>query len=164
MNISAKAVKFDDDSMWIELSDGRALGVPYAWFPRLLNASKKQREAVEIGHFGLHWEAIDEDISIAGLLAGRRDQTNERSGKRSYLKSSVREVAMSSQHYPKGLDGRMRDGDGEIRKKRSDTLVRTLRAEYGDEVAKGYRADTKLGTVLNREGLETLDQLLKKRR
>jgi hypothetical protein len=71
---------------------------------------------------------------------------------------------MSSQHYPKGLDGRMRDGDGEIRKKRNDTLVRTLRAEYGDEVAKGYRADTKLGTVLNREGLETLDQLLKKRR
>jgi hypothetical protein len=98
MNISAKAVKFDDDSMWVELSDGRTLGVPYAWFPRLLRATRKQREAVEIGHFGLHWEAIDEDISIAGLLAGRRDQTNERSGKRSYLKSSVREVAMSSQH------------------------------------------------------------------
>jgi hypothetical protein len=164
MNISAKAVKFDDDSMWIELSDGRALGVPYAWFPRLLNASKKQREAVEIGRFGLHWEAIDEDISIAGLLAGRRDQTIERSRKRAYLKTSVTEVEMSNQRYPKGLDGRMRDGDGEIRKKRSDTLVRTLRAEYGDEVAKGYRADTKLGTVLNREGLETLDQLLKKRR
>jgi hypothetical protein len=164
MNISAKAVKFDDDSMWVELSDGRALGVPYAWFPRLLNASKKQREAVEIGRFGLHWEAIDEDISIAGLLAGRRDQTIERSRKRAYLKTSVTEVEMSNQRYPKGLDGRMRDGDGEIRKKRSDTLVRTLRAEYGDEVAKGYRADTKLGTVLNREGLETLDQLLKKRR
>ena len=164
MNISAKAVKFDDDSMWVELSDGRALGVPYAWFPRLLNASKKQREAVEIGRFGLHWEAIDEDISIAGLLAGRRDQTIERSRKRAYLKTSVTEVEMSNQRYPKGLDGRMRDGDGEIRKKRSDTRVRTLRAEYGDEVAKGYRADTKLGTVLNREGLETLDQLLKKRR
>jgi len=164
MSISAKAVRFEDDSMWVELSDGRALGVPYAWFPRLLNASKKQREAVEIGRFGLHWEAIDEDISIAGLLAGRRDQTIERSRKRAYLKTSVTEVEMSNQRYPKGLDGRMRDGDGEIRKKRSDTLVRTLRAEYGDEVAKGYRADTKLGTVLNREGLETLDQLLKKRR
>jgi hypothetical protein len=61
--------------MWVELSDGRALGVPYAWFPRLLNASKKQREAVEIGRSGLHWEAIDEDISIEGLIAGRRDQT-----------------------------------------------------------------------------------------
>ncbi len=75
MDISAKAVRFDEDLMWVELSDGRTIGVPYAWFPRLLTASKKQREAVEIGRFGLHWDAIDEDISIAGLLAGRRDQT-----------------------------------------------------------------------------------------
>jgi hypothetical protein len=71
---------------------------------------------------------------------------------------------MKGQHFPKGLDGRMRDGDCEIRKKRSDTLVRTLRGEYGEGVAKGYRADAKLGTVLGREGLETLDQLLKKGR
>ena len=49
--------------MWVELSDGRTLGVPFAWFPRLLNATKKQREKVEIGAVGLHWEAIDEDIS-----------------------------------------------------------------------------------------------------
>ncbi|HWY81839.1 MAG TPA: DUF2442 domain-containing protein [Roseiarcus sp.] len=75
MDISAKAVRFDDDSMWVDLSDGRTIGVPYAWFPRLLNATPKQRDAVEIGRFGLHWEAIDEDISIAGLLAGRSDQT-----------------------------------------------------------------------------------------
>ena len=75
MTISATAVRFDDASMWVELSDGRTIGVPFAWFPRLLNAKKSQREAVEIGRFGLHWEAIDEDISIAGLLAGRRDQT-----------------------------------------------------------------------------------------
>ena len=75
MDISATAVKFDDNSMWVELSDGRTLGVPYAWFPRLLNATPKQREAVEIGRFGLHWEDLDEDISIAGLLAGRSDQT-----------------------------------------------------------------------------------------
>ena len=60
---------------WVGHSDGRATGIPYAWFPRLLNASLKQREAVEIGRVGLHWEDIDEDISIAGLLAGRRDQT-----------------------------------------------------------------------------------------
>ena len=73
--ISATAVRFDDNSMWVELSDGRTLGVPYAWFPRLLNATAKQREAVEIGRFGLHWEDIDEDVSITGLLAGRRDQT-----------------------------------------------------------------------------------------
>jgi hypothetical protein len=75
MDISAKAVRFDDNSMWVDLSDGRTIGVPYAWFPRLLNATSKQREAVEIGRFGLHWEEIDEDISVAGLLAGRHDQT-----------------------------------------------------------------------------------------
>src|SRR5271170_3242236 len=75
MNISATAVRFDDNSMWVELSDGRTLGAPFAWFPRFLNATKSQREQVEIGHFGLHWEAIDEDISIEGLLAGRGDQT-----------------------------------------------------------------------------------------
>ena len=44
---------------------------------RLFNATKKQREAFEIGHFGLHWEEIDEDISIAGLLAERCDQTTD---------------------------------------------------------------------------------------
>jgi hypothetical protein len=66
-------------------------------------------------------------------------------------------------HFPKGLDGRQRDADGEIRKKRSDTLVKTLRKEYGEKFAEGYRANTKLGTVLSREGVQTLDQLLKKR-
>lgn len=68
-----------------------------------------------------------------------------------------------AKHYPKGLDKRMRDGDGEIRKKRCDTHVETLRKEYGLDFAKGYRPSTKLGTVLKREGVETLDQLLKKR-
>ena len=71
---------------------------------------------------------------------------------------------MAQKHYPKGLDGRQRDQNGQIRKKRSDTKVGTLRAEYGDNFAAGYRADTKLGTVLKKEGVDTLDQLLKKRR
>jgi hypothetical protein len=66
-----------------------------------------------------------------------------------------------AKHFPKGLDGRMRDQDGEIRKKRSDTKVGTLRKEYGDHVAAGYRSDATLGTVLKKEGLESLDQLLK---
>lgn len=69
---------------------------------------------------------------------------------------------MSTKHFPKGLDDRMRDHDGEIRKKRSDTKVETLRKTYGEDFAKGYRSDAELGTVLKREGLETLDELLKK--
>ena len=71
----AKAVHFDEDSIWIDLSDGRTLGVPLTWFPRLLHGSAKQRGEVEISSRGLHWEALDEDISIAGLLAGRGDRT-----------------------------------------------------------------------------------------
>lgn len=75
MTISATSVRFDDDSMWVELTDGRTLGIPLAWFPRLLRASPAQRHQVEISRVGLHWDEIDEDISIAGLLAGRGDVT-----------------------------------------------------------------------------------------
>jgi hypothetical protein len=75
MTISATAVRFDDHTMRVELSDGRTLGVPLAWFPHLLHASPAQREQVAFGHAGLHWEALDEDISVAGLLAGRGDMT-----------------------------------------------------------------------------------------
>ncbi len=79
MNSSVKpmAVRFDEDSMWVELSDGRTLGVPLAWFPRLLRASPDQREQVKISSRGLHWEVLDEDISIAGLLAGLGDQSDK---------------------------------------------------------------------------------------
>ncbi len=72
------SVRFDDDSFWVELDDGRTLGIPLAWYPRLLHGTAAQREAVELGHMGLHWEELDEDISIAGLLAGRGDMTRAR--------------------------------------------------------------------------------------
>ena len=77
MNSSARAreVRFDEDSMWVTLDDGRVLGVPLAWFPRLFHATPEQRLACRISSRGLHWEALDEDISISGLLAGRGDQT-----------------------------------------------------------------------------------------
>jgi hypothetical protein len=75
MTISATSVRFDDAIMWVDLSDGRTLGVPLAWFPRLLNATPAERADVEISRVGLHWDKIDEDISIAGLLAGRGDVT-----------------------------------------------------------------------------------------
>ena len=68
-----------------------------------------------------------------------------------------------TKHFPKGLDGRQRDQDGEIRRKRSDTKVETLRKEYGPNFADGYRSDAKLGTVLKSENAKSLDQLLKKK-
>lgn len=74
-SVRPTGVRFDDDSMWVALSDGRTLGVPLAWFPRLLRATREQREACRISRRGLHWEALDEDISLAGLLAGHGDGT-----------------------------------------------------------------------------------------
>jgi hypothetical protein len=75
MNTSAKSVWFDDNSMWVELVDGRTLGIPLAWFPRLLHATPEQRQKFELTVSGIHWDELDEDISVAGLLAGRGDAT-----------------------------------------------------------------------------------------
>ena len=78
-SVNPVGVTFGDDRMNVELSDGRTLGVPLAWFPRLLSASREQLEKYELSPFGLHWEDLDEDISVAGLLAGRGDQTRRAS-------------------------------------------------------------------------------------
>lgn len=75
MTTSPASVRFDEHTMWVELTDGRTLGVPLAWFPRLLRATPAERAQVELSRVGLHWEAIDEDISVAGLLSGRGDVT-----------------------------------------------------------------------------------------
>jgi len=77
MNISAIDLCFDESMMWLELSDGRKLGVPLAYFPRLLRATPEQRLQYEMSGngSGLHWEALDEDISVEGLLKGVGDQT-----------------------------------------------------------------------------------------
>ena len=76
MNTSAKAVRFDENSMWVDLSDGRTIGVPLAWFPRLLHAKPEQRQKFVLSINGIHWDDLDEDISIAALLAGRGDSTH----------------------------------------------------------------------------------------
>ena len=71
---------------------------------------------------------------------------------------------MASKHLPRGLDGRSRDQTGrkagQIREKRADTLVSTLRAEYGEDFAKGFRGSTTLGTVRDKEG-KSLHQLIR---
>jgi hypothetical protein len=67
-----------------------------------------------------------------------------------------------SKHCNDGLDGRCRDNDGEIRHKRRDTEVGTLRKTYGDDFASGFRSDAHLGTVLENAGVDTLSEYLKK--
>lgn len=75
----ALRVRFDPDTMWVELADGRSLGVPLAYFPRLLRATAEQRGSFTIsgGGTGLHWDALDEDISVSALLLGVGDRTRK---------------------------------------------------------------------------------------
>jgi len=68
---------------------------------------------------------------------------------------------MASKQFPKGLDDRQRDLNGEIRQKRGDTLIKTLRKEYGEGFLPGVRADARLDTVLHKKGVESLHQLVK---
>ncbi len=77
MSSLAKAVSFDANIMWVDFVDGRKLGVPLAYFPRLLNATPTQRDHYEIsgGGSGLHWDEINEDISVENLLLGIGDRT-----------------------------------------------------------------------------------------
>lgn len=70
----AVEVSCSDDALTVALDDGRAVSVPLLWFPRLFNATPKERREWEFigGGLGIHWEAIDEDISVASLLRPER--------------------------------------------------------------------------------------------
>ena len=78
MSSLANSISFDAGMMWVELLDGRHLGVPLAYFPRLLHATPEARMSYTIsgGGKGLHWDALDEDISVEGLLQGVGDRTS----------------------------------------------------------------------------------------
>jgi hypothetical protein len=78
MSSLAKAISFDHDMMWVDLADGRKLGVPLAYFPRLLKATPEQLSRYEMsgGGSGLHWDELDEDISVEYLLLGIGDRTH----------------------------------------------------------------------------------------
>ncbi|EXI72705.1 MAG: hypothetical protein AW07_03150 [Candidatus Accumulibacter sp. SK-11] len=69
----ARSVRVTRDSLHVDLADGRTISVPLAWYPRLLHATADERKRwrlIGMGR-GIHWEAIDEDIGVEGLLAGR---------------------------------------------------------------------------------------------
>ena len=64
-------VTFDDVSMSVALDDGRTITVPLAWYPRLAGADRAQLEAYELSPGGIHWDALDEDLAIEGMMAAR---------------------------------------------------------------------------------------------
>jgi len=67
-----KDVRFTEDTLSVDLMDGRTITVPLIWYPRLLNATAEQRSNWELcgAGYGIHWPEIDEDLSTEGLLRG----------------------------------------------------------------------------------------------
>ena len=81
---NAENVKVTEDTLSVDLSDGRTISVPLEWFPRLVQATPVERNNWRLigkGH-GIHWKDIDEDISIEGLLAGRPSGESQESFRR----------------------------------------------------------------------------------
>ena len=95
---NAEDVTVTEDALTAELSDGRTISVPLAWYPRLIHATQEERgkwELIGDGQ-GIHWPDLDEDISTEGLIAGRPSGESQRSFKRWLeAKRSGRSVALA---------------------------------------------------------------------
>jgi len=81
---NAERLSVTDDTLSVELSDGRSISVPLSWFPRLLKATEVERNRWRLigkGE-GIHWEALDEDVSIENLLAGKPSGESQASFKK----------------------------------------------------------------------------------
>ncbi len=72
------SVSFDDSAMSVALDDGRTITVPLAWYPALLHASPAERADFWLSPGGVHWDALDEDIAVEGMLGTRRELTEAR--------------------------------------------------------------------------------------
>ena len=84
-------VTVTEDTLSVELSDGRSISVPLGWFPRLLHSTQEERNNWRLigeGH-GIHWEDIDEDISVEGLLAGKPSGESQASFKKWLMKRAT---------------------------------------------------------------------------
>ena len=79
-----EAVSVTEDTLQVELSDGRGIAVPLAWYPRLVHATGEERRNWKLigGGQGIRWPDLDEDLSVEGLLAGRTSRESQRSFKR----------------------------------------------------------------------------------
>jgi hypothetical protein len=77
----AKSARVTDEGVIVDLIDGRTVVVPLAWFPRLWHGTPRERNHFEIfGEGGyIHWPDLDEDLTVAGLLAGRRSEESPQS-------------------------------------------------------------------------------------
>jgi len=97
-------VKVTKDTLRVELSDGRTISAPVVWFPRLLHGTPKERANFELGHFGIHWPDLDEDIPVEGLLRGEKSGESLKSLRR-WLdhRSRGEKVPVPTFPLPKGM-------------------------------------------------------------
>ena len=106
MNISANEIEIPtaenvtvaEDTLSVDLRDGRTISIPLAWFPRLLHSTPEERNNWRLigkGQ-GIHWEDLDEDIGIEGLLAGRRSEESQASFKKWLSSRTSRLTKLSS--------------------------------------------------------------------
>src|SRR5438132_13209372 len=81
IEIRASSVRVSDDALIVDLTDGRTVSAPLAWYPRLLHGTAAERADHQlIGEgLGIHWPQLDEDISVDGILAGRRSHESKES-------------------------------------------------------------------------------------
>lgn len=86
----AKSIKISDDSLSVDLFDGRTIIVPLLWYPRLWHGSNEERKNFELIDEGsiIHWPDLDEDLSLSGIVAGRKSGESQKSLKR-WLKNRV---------------------------------------------------------------------------
>lgn len=120
MNSSVDESEFDvrvtrvvvlDDILCVDLEDGRTLQLPLAWYPRLMHGTPAERANIEIDHYGISWPDLDEDLSIKGLILGRKSGENPHiikwwleqrgKGRRVTLEDYMREKAKSKASVPK---------------------------------------------------------------
>ncbi len=80
----ARQVSVTEEALTVDLMDGRTITVPLAWYPRLWHGTVKERNHIEVVGDGayIHWPDLDEDLTVAGLLAGRRSGENPQSLKK----------------------------------------------------------------------------------
>jgi hypothetical protein len=105
LQLDARATRavVTDDTLTVELEDGRTIVTPTAWFPRLKHGTAAERANLEISGLGIHWRDLDEDISVRGLLLGRKSDENPKIlkwwlGQRAKGRSATYEDYMREKH------------------------------------------------------------------
>lgn len=108
----AARVEVSEDTVSVELADGRTISVPLAWYPRLAHATTAERGFWRLigGGHGIHWPEIDEDISVANLLAGQPSAESQGSFKKWLAgRAAARRTTKRSKAEPRATADRDRD-------------------------------------------------------